>query len=181
MKISIREGTSGDAQAIARVHVASWQATYRGIIPQPLLDALDVNSRAEDWKNWFTREDLHVFVAENNGGICGFSSGGKPREPIQDFDAEIYAIYFLPSAKGQGAGKLLVQRLVQALRTDGFTKLAVWVLAENPSRSFYEHLGASQIMQKPIQIGDAELVEIVYGWQNLQFGTDTSLTTPLRR
>jgi ribosomal protein S18 acetylase RimI-like enzyme len=168
MNISIREGTLSDAQGIARVHVASWQATYRGIVPQPFLESLDVASRTEDWKNWFQREQFHIFVAEDGMELCGFISGGALREPLEDFDAEIYAIYLLPSAIGHGAGRLLMQRLAQSLRNDGFVRTVVWVLAENPARGFYEHLGAKQFANKRIQIGNADLLEVAYGWHDIQ-------------
>jgi GNAT superfamily N-acetyltransferase len=167
MNFSIREATSCDAQDIARVHVAAWKTTYRGIVPQPVLDSLDVDSRATDWKDWLGRENLYVYVAEDDVALCGFISGGALREPIEGFDAEIYAIYLLPSVKGQGAGKLLMQRLAEKLLSSGFTQVALWVLAENPSRGFYEHLGGNHIAQKQIRIGDADLLEVAYGWRDI--------------
>ena len=40
--LTVRAAEVDDAQAIARVHVDAWQATYTGIIPQPYLDQLNV-------------------------------------------------------------------------------------------------------------------------------------------
>jgi GNAT superfamily N-acetyltransferase len=168
MSISIRKATVSDLQDIACVHVAVWKATYRGIVPQSYLDSLDVAARAEAWKDWFDEGKSHLYVAENDRELCGFISGGALREPIEDFDAEIYAIYLLPTVQGRGAGKLLMQHLAETLRLSGFTQVAVWVLAENPSRGFYGHLGASQIAQKRIQIGDADLLEVAYGWRDIK-------------
>jgi ribosomal protein S18 acetylase RimI-like enzyme len=167
MNISVRKAIASDLQDIARVHVAAWQTTYRGIVPQPFLDSLDVDARAEAWKNWFGEGKLHLYVAENDGEVCGFISGGALREPIEGFDAEVYAIYLLPSFQGRGGGRLLMQRLAETLRISGFTQVVIWVLAENPSRGFYEHLGGSQITQKRIRIGDADLLEVAYGWQDI--------------
>jgi ribosomal protein S18 acetylase RimI-like enzyme len=173
MKISIREATCSDVQGIAHVHVAAWKTAYRGIVPQPFLDSLDVASRVETWKGEFDKGGSHICVAENETEVCGFASGGALREPIEDFDAEIYAIYLLPTVKGRGAGRLLMQHLAQTLRNDGFSRVAVWVLGENPSRSFYEHLGAKLITQKLIRIGDADLPEVAYGWHDIR-----TLATP---
>jgi hypothetical protein len=61
-----------------------------------------------------------------------------------------------------------MQRLAGTLCAEGFTRVAVWVLAENPSRGFYERLGGRQIAQKPIHIGDADLLEVAYGWQDIR-------------
>jgi ribosomal protein S18 acetylase RimI-like enzyme len=168
MNISVRKGTVSDAPDIARVHVTAWKTTYRGIVPQPFLDSLDVASRTEDWKDWLSREKVHVYVAEDDTELCGFISGGALREPIEGFDAEVYAIYLLSSTKRRGAGRLLMQHLAETLRNSGFTQVALWVLAENPSCGFYEHLGGGRIAQKQIRIGDADLLEIAYGWRDIR-------------
>jgi ribosomal protein S18 acetylase RimI-like enzyme len=168
MNLSIRKATPLDAPAIARVHVTSWQETYRGIVHQPYLDTLDVASRTENWKSWFDQSASHIYVAEINGQLCGFTGGGAAREPIEDFDAEIYAIYILNAAKGQGIGRQLIHHLAETLHTNAFTKAMLWVLADNPSRGFYHHLGGKQIAQKQIHIADANLQEIAYGWHDLR-------------
>ena len=102
-----------------------------------------------------------------DGQVCGFIGGGLPREAIHDFDAEIYGIYLLDAAKRQGIGRLLLHKLVERLRANGLTKAFLWVLADNPSRTFYEHLGAEEITQKIVPLGGANLLEIAYGWQDL--------------
>jgi GNAT superfamily N-acetyltransferase len=168
MNISIREGIVGDAHDIARVHVATWKATYSGIVPQPFLDSLDVPSRAEAWKSVMNEGKSYIYIAENDRELFGFVSGGALREPIEGFDAEVYAIYLLPSSQGRGTGKLLMQRIAETLGINGFSQLAVWVLIENPSRDFYEHLGGSRIAQKQIRIGDADLMEVAYGWRDIR-------------
>ena len=45
--------------------------------------------------------------------------------------------------------------------------MLVWVLADNPSRGFYQALGGVQIRQQTITVGGAELLEIAYGWSNI--------------
>ena len=168
-ELLIRQATLQDAYNIARVHVAAWQETYHGIMPQPYLDSLDVKSRADAWVSRLSQENCSVFVAATQDGqICGFISGGCIREPLQNFDAEFYGIYLLSAVKGQGIGKLLMYRLAETLRTDGFTKAMLWVLADNPARGFYERLGGQQINQKTVLIGGVDLLEISYGWCDLQ-------------
>lgn len=111
----------------------------------------------------------NVFVAIVDGQICGFVRGGPISQPVQDFDAELYAINLVDAAKGKGIGRRLVRHLAETLRAMGLTKVVVWVLADNPSRRFYERLGAQELMeQKIMHIGGANLLEIAYGWQNLQ-------------
>lgn len=44
----------------------------------------------------------------------------------------------------------------------------LWVLADNPSRGFYEHMGGKELCSKTIQIGGADLLEVAYGWDSLK-------------
>jgi hypothetical protein len=45
--------------------------------------------------------------------------------------------------------------------------MAVWVLARNPSRRFYEALGGRAITEQQIERGGESYVEIAYGWRDL--------------
>jgi GNAT superfamily N-acetyltransferase len=165
--VTIRQATAADAREIARVHVASWKTTYQGIVPQDYLDALDVRLRTERWEDEFARGDSHIFVAEDGGTIYGFISGGLLREPIGNCDVEIYAIYVLADAQRRGIGRELMRTLVMVFVERGFARPAVWVLAENPSCHFYARLGGKPMMEKQIQIGGADLMEVAYGWESL--------------
>jgi ribosomal protein S18 acetylase RimI-like enzyme len=168
MNLSIRRAVPNDAPDIAHVHVVSWQETYRGIVPQTYLDSLDTGARTELWKTRLGRADSNVLVAILDGQLCGFIGGGRARQAIEDFDAEFYAIYLLDAAKGKGIGRLLMRRLAETLLADGLTKAMLWVLADNNSRLFYEHLGGQVIAQKTVPVGGADLLEIAYGWQDLR-------------
>jgi hypothetical protein len=57
----------------------------------------------------------------------------------------------------------LFRRLVAAGRRSAI----LWVLRENPSRFFYERLGAHQVNRKPIAVGGTAIEAIAYGWRDL--------------
>jgi hypothetical protein len=42
----------------------------------------------------------------------------------------------------------------------------LWVLAENPSRKFYERLGGQLVYEKTVTIGGVPLIEVAYGWRD---------------
>jgi L-amino acid N-acyltransferase YncA len=165
--LSLRPATALDAAAIAHVHVQSWRTTYAGIVPADHLAALNQAERALQWQDWLTR-GIPVYVAELDGEIVGFISGGPIREPLQTYDAELYAIYLLESAQRQGAGTALLKKLAESLSAKGFTSMIVWVLAQNPSRHFYEKSGAQLVSTKEIDIGGVTLVEVSYGWSDMR-------------
>jgi L-amino acid N-acyltransferase YncA len=165
--ISIRPATEHDVVAISHVHVQSWRTTYAGIVPEEYLANLNEAERVFLWREWLTR-DIRVYVADLDGEIVGFISGGAIREPVQTYDAELYAIYLLEQAQRQGIGTALLQKLAESLLSKGFTSMIVWVLEKNPSRHFYVRSSAQIITTKDIQIGGVMLSEVSYGWPALQ-------------
>ena len=48
--MEIRAARMQDVPQIAVVHVRSWQAAYRGLLPQAYLDALDPAQRISRWE-----------------------------------------------------------------------------------------------------------------------------------
>jgi GNAT superfamily N-acetyltransferase len=168
MEFRIRRADAADAQAIARVHVNSWRSTYAGIVSDAFLAALNIDDRAEMWRKMLATQDELMFVAEEEACIFGFACGGRLREALDSYDAEIYAIYLLRESQGWGAGRGLFQALVASLHEARYAGMALWVLKDNPATRFYEHLGGKQIAVKQINIGGANLEEVAYGWPKLE-------------
>jgi GNAT superfamily N-acetyltransferase len=167
MKLTIRKANVEDAGAIAHVQVESWKTTYTGIVSDVFLTSLNKEERTQRWQEQILADNISTFVAEDETGTFGFAAGGEVRERLDDYDAELYAIYLLRERQRQGVGRTLGLALASALRTRGFTSMLVWVLEQNPSVSFYERLGAVQIARKVINIGGADIQELAFGWPSL--------------
>ena len=139
----IRAAVAQDAEAIAAVHIASWQGAYRGQFPDEVLDGLDVAQRAAGWRRYLEQDGQVTFVAEDRGRITGFVHLNAARD--DDADAatgEVIAIYALPQAWGTGTGRELMAAAVASLRAQGFRAATVWVLDVNVrARRFYELAG----------------------------------------
>lgn len=167
----IREARVEDAAGIAQVQVGSWKTTYRGIVSDAFLDAMSVETREARWQQWLgdPNTQMILFVAENESGeIVAFVSGGQSREVNDKYDSELYAIYSVQEAQQQGTGRRLTHALRDKLIVAGFHSMLVWVLADNPSRAFYEKLGGQYVREKQIRLGDDEYVEVAYGWEDLR-------------
>ncbi|WP_353068667.1 GNAT family N-acetyltransferase [Tunturibacter empetritectus] len=163
----VRATTGDDAGAIAHVHVASWQTTYAGLVPEAYLAGLKETERESQWREWLTL-DVDVFVAELEGEVVGFVSGGAIREPVEGFDAELFAIYLLREAQRRGIGMALLRRLSEALKERGFRSMMAWVLEDNASGGFYSQAGGVRICSKEIEIGGVMLPVVAYGWVDLE-------------
>ena len=44
--------------------------------------------------------------------------------------------------------------------------MLLWVLENNPSRTFYERLGGIVVGQKPDTVGDTAVTLVAYGWHD---------------
>lgn len=146
--ITVRRAAPVDATAIALVHVRAWQAAYRGLMPDDVLDRLSVDERALRWRDILSNPDGVVLVAvtpEHAGGVTGFCSLIPSRdEDAASGTAEIAALYVAPERWRAGLGTaLLASALVHAKRR-GYTQLTLWVVETNAAgRRFYEALGLS--------------------------------------
>jgi len=164
----VRPAEIDDAAAIARVHVAAWRTTYRGLLPDDFLASLDALRYEERWKRTLSERSDRVYVAEDIDGLVAFASGGHERAGETGYSGELYAIYVLREAQGRGHGRRLVQAVAGGLREMGLTDMIVWVLRDNRSaRDFYEKLGGVFVRSQPITIGSALLQEVAYGWRSL--------------
>lgn len=165
--MQIRQATMADVAAIARVHVDSWRTTYKGLLPDDYLANLTYEQRESLWREILSKPVGHslVYVAEDHAGnIVGFASGGPERSGDPVYTGEVYAIYLLERWQGQGIGRQLTITLVRQLIQRGFTSLLIWVLADNPSRRFYEALGGQQVRDRLQMTGGVELMDVAYGW-----------------
>ena len=172
--LNIRKATPADAPAIAAVHVESWKTTYEGIVPAAYLAQLSVSEKEQLWQRGLTQPKHSIFVVEEEGNVCGFISGGKNRATQgkeAEYEGEIYAIYLLKEAQGKGYGTKLVKALVDDFLRERIHSMVVWVLADNPSRRFYERLGGKKIAEEVIDIGGKKLAEWCYGWKNIKYFT----------
>lgn len=164
--IVIRKADRADAAGIAHVHVESWRTTYAGIVPDAYLESLDKAARAKAWESLVESNDC--LVAERDGQVIGFVTGGAIRDPVEECDAELYAIYLLEESQRARIGSGLLRELVRTLRQKGFRSMSVWVLERNPSKSFYTRTGAHYASVKNIEIGGITLREEAYAWPDLE-------------
>ena len=64
---TVRPATQGDAQAIAEIHVTTWQSAYEGIIPDEDLAGIQIDKRLALWKEAieYGEPQVHVVVDED--------------------------------------------------------------------------------------------------------------------
>ena len=134
----VRDATLEDAPAIAAIHVGCWRHAYRGLVPQQLLDSLDVDARTARWQRLLGVEDAApergatLVSVDDAGAVTGFAQTGVPQDGSGDGSlGELYAIYLDPDAIGTGVGRTLLAAATDRLREAGFTDARLDVLPGN--------------------------------------------------
>lgn len=145
--VKVRPAVATDVDGIVNVHMRSWRATYRGIVPNEFLDRLDREPRVRYWTKRLRLADgdAHfVAVASAEAAIVGFVYACATTD--QDDDAaRVGLIEFFhvdPDSWGRGIGRRLMAVALAWMKEVGFESASLWVVAENArARQFYEALG----------------------------------------
>jgi ribosomal protein S18 acetylase RimI-like enzyme len=169
MLVGIREATVEDAEAIATIHVDSWQAAYRGILPEAYLANLSVMRRREAWHDFIIAGRPRVLVAHADdhadAAILGWVAFGDSRDGDKDHRwAEVETLYIAPAFWRKGIGRRLIDAARHALQSAGYTDVALWVLLDNRrARAFYKRSGfVCDNSSRGVQLGGKWLTEIRY-------------------
>lgn len=172
----VRTPTVADAAGMARVHVESWKETYRGQMPDELLDdPTALTRREEGWRKALERHAASATasdqsgenadaarspqhprryaVAQVNGEIVGIAFAGPPPGGDADVDAHLRVLYVLRSAHRTGAGQALLDAVI-----DPAARTSLWVANPNPrAQAFYRRNGFIPDGQRNDEYGIEEI------------------------
>lgn len=152
----------------SRLHVETWRTSYRGLVPEALLDGLAPDRWEAAWRRAFEALDptRSVEVAEIDGRIAGFAGCGSARAGAPSgYRGEVYSLYVAPRYQGQGIGRALLQAAARSLVSRGLVPIIIWTLFDNPrSRGFYASRGGVVIGEKQERFDGYTLHEVAYGW-----------------
>ena len=126
---------------MARVIVRSWQETYRGLMPDAVLDDPGfLTARERFWTAALTDEryrENRVAVADREGRLVGVAMSGPPLDAPTAWVRQLYVLYVLAADHGTGAGRALLEAVVEPEES-----VALWVADPNPrAQAFYRKHG----------------------------------------
>ena len=162
MLTSIRPVRPADAEALAALHVATWQQAYAHLLPPTFFDEAHLEGRRRMWHR-ITADPPPasvVRIAESDTGeAIGLAMSGMSAEVDASPRArQLYMLYVTTAHHGSGVG----QQLLDAVLADEPAML--WVAKENPRaiafyrRNAFEFDGAEQIDPGAPRITDARMV-----------------------
>ena len=105
-----------------------------------------INDPEVDWMSRaYAAPRCAYFVVEQDGVVLG-GGGIAPLEGGDGSTCELRKMYFLPKARGQGAGAAMMERCLQAARECGFTRCYLETLGGmDAAMKLYERSGFRRI------------------------------------
>lgn len=139
--VTVRPARAEDAAAMARMLVRSWRQTYRGLMPDRVLDDPGLVGARERFWSAALADERHranrIAVAERHGAVIGVAMAGPPERPEPGWDLHLYVLYVLAAEHGSGAGAALLDAVLGPHEA-----AALWVADPNPrAQAFYRKHG----------------------------------------
>ncbi|MBQ1044751.1 GNAT family N-acetyltransferase [Micromonospora sp. C32] len=151
---------------MARVHVRCWQETYRGLVPDAVLDDPGFPAARERfWTAALTDEryrDNRAAVAERDGELVGIAMSGPALDAAAAWARQLYVLYVYAADHGTGAGDALLRAVI-----DPAESAALWVADPNPrAQAFYRRRGfvADGTTQVENGVREIRMVRAVRSW-----------------
>ena len=157
--VDVRLAASADAEVLGAISGRAFESTYRGIVPDAVLDEW-IASGAAAWRTHLESlapdSPSRAWVAERDGSVIGYATTSPAKAnwlPPPEGAGELTNLYLDPDVIGSGVGRLLYEHAVNDLRERGFDPLVVWAFRDNHrARRFYDGRGL------PIDVPEHALV-----------------------
>jgi ribosomal protein S18 acetylase RimI-like enzyme len=173
MTYHIRRSLVSDTEVLGRVCAQAWRETYADILPTKSL-AIEgsVEYRTKVRRELYshpTPDCANFLVETEKGEVVGFADCG-PVDRLKDYaPAEIFTIYLLLSAQGQGLGKKMFLMMLKHLADRGFDKVALDGFAANErAMQFYRQMGGKEVEKLYRDYSGTSLPLAVYMWSDLK-------------
>jgi len=169
VRFAIRPASMTDAAEIARVQTSSWQTSYRGILPDSLLDTMNPERRVSMRREILLDGTALNLVAydSTHRDLVGFCNAGPSRRQGASV-GELYEIYIVDRAKRFGLGRDMFEHVTDWCRSQRMSQMIVWVLEDNHhARRFYEAMGGRAATKTGSTVRGYPVIERSYLWDRL--------------
>ncbi len=141
---TFRTATLDDIDGIVAVHTASREATYRGRLPDDMMDYESVEDRRSRWLDRLTSNQVQAvtWIGELDSRIVGLCHASVATTDQTEPSWHVHLLYIAPGFQGLGVGRALLERTAATIAAAGVMRLTLDVFGFNQEAiRFYEHLG----------------------------------------
>jgi ribosomal protein S18 acetylase RimI-like enzyme len=154
--IVCRDATSADVNALAELHVETWNATYR------TSRGPSVATRTSQWQKVFSRGNPQEFVIvleDASRRLIGFCFGTPG---FGEFEGVISKIYLRWEYHGLGLGRRLMHETARRFLERGIGSCILFAERSNPTIGFYDRMGGERLLD------ERGLFTGAYGWRDVR-------------
>lgn len=160
--LSVRPANITDIITIQHIASLTWPVAYINILsPRQMSYMLNKMYSQQELAMQMTAEGHQFFIAEQNGaaiGFAGVSAVSYPLTPIEEGAKKhqpwkLHKLYVLPSVQKSGAGKALMQAVLDAVHSNGGNYLILNVNRNNPAYHYYLKNGFEVLASGDFDIG----------------------------
>jgi len=154
--VTIRPANVNDLTTVEKLAREIWPHTYGEILSPEQLDyMLDLIYNNAVLRDQLQHQQHTFLMAELNGEPVAFAVFSTVAPGI----SKLHKIYVHQKTQGQGIGKLLIDHIVDQLRSQNMHTLRLNVNRHNKARFFYEKLGFKVVKEENIDIGRGYFME----------------------
>ncbi len=132
----LRSAEASDSRSLAQFHTECWREAYRGLVPQEYLDRVDVDDRAQRWRDRLVsgaRRAVLAVVGERMVGVASWADGNDEWPAPR---LELKSLYVAADYRGSGIAAVLLEQAI------GSSPARLWVFEDNPrAHRFYRRHG----------------------------------------
>lgn len=141
--IEVRKASLEDAGTIVSTRQKVWDATYRGIYPDEMIDAFDWKRHLEAEQCRLSNPNFQCYMVLDGKHCVGYLSYGRIHPGLwKDFAFRLHSLYLLPPYQGKGLGKQLFLQARDACRDMGYGKMFLDCHPDNTKAlQFYMRMG----------------------------------------
>ena len=141
--IEFRRAALSDAATIASVRQKAWDATYRGIYPDEMIDDYDLSRHTHREEERLRNGNYRCYLVMDNGDCVGYFAYGIIREGVwKDFTFRLHSLYILPEYQGSGLGRIIFTQVRADCLKLGMGRMYLDCHPANDNAlHFYRHMG----------------------------------------
>jgi hypothetical protein len=166
LALRLRTARPADAPAIAAIQTASWQDTYRGLLPDAFLDAALAALLLTRWEDALggRRRPGAVILATAGGAAAGFVAAWR-----EGANAHVDNLHVRPGMRSAGIGRALLGFAAFRLMQMGCDTADLWVLTGNgDGLRFYTRLGGVVVQQQNRPAQGQMVPQTRVAWADIQ-------------
>lgn len=147
----IRKAGTDDVPLIRELTFMIWPQTYAAILSEAQISyMLELMYSRESLEKQMTAENCTFLILYENGNPVGFASYGE----TEPGNWKLHKIYVLQSLQGKGAGRFMINYILDEIRSLHARVLQLQVNRYNRAKEFYEKLGFTVSGKADFDIGN---------------------------